>query len=86
MYTTSSNTSSSNTVSTAGRVTVSAFSSMASAITTNGYAQAIHGALSCPSLPSLPGKTVSDRDTTQGTAQLNSLDSSLQDFAANFPP
>ncbi|WP_375755218.1 hypothetical protein [Corallococcus exercitus] len=85
VYTTYSNTSGYNTVSTTGRVTVSAFSSMASAITTNGYAQAIHGGLSCPSIPALPGLTITDLGTTQGTTHLNSLNSSLQDFAANFP-
>lgn len=79
-----SNTGADNTVSTAGQVTVPTTSSMASAITTNGYAQAIHGQLSCPGIPALAGRTVSDHATTQGLDHQNSLLWSIQDFAAGF--
>ncbi|MBN9681842.1 MULTISPECIES: hypothetical protein [unclassified Corallococcus] len=79
-----SNTGAYNTVSTTGRVTVPSTSSMASAITTNGYAQAIHGQLTCPQIPALAGRTVSDYGTTQGTAHQLSLYWFIQDFASGF--
>ncbi|RKI60522.1 hypothetical protein D7X55_24335 [Corallococcus sp. AB049A] len=73
-----------NTVSTSGQVTIPSTSSFASAITTNGYAQAIHGQLTCPQIPALAGRTVSDYGTTQGTAHQLSLYWSIVDFAAGF--
>ncbi|AFE07674.1 hypothetical protein COCOR_07679 [Corallococcus coralloides DSM 2259] len=79
-----SNTSAYNTVSTTGQVTIPSTSSFASAITTNGYAQAIHGQLTCPQIPALAGRTVSDYGTTQGTSHQLSLYWFLQDFAAGF--
>ncbi|NOK19983.1 hypothetical protein [Corallococcus carmarthensis] len=81
-----SNTGAYNTVSTSGQVTVPSTSSFASAITTNGYAQAIHGQLTCPQIPALAGRTVSDYGTTQGTPHLFSLYWSVLSFAASFPP
>ncbi|WP_375742484.1 hypothetical protein NR800_25925 [Corallococcus interemptor] len=80
-----SNTSAYNTVSTTGRVSVPSTSSYASAMTTNGHAQAIHGKLTCPQIPALAGRTVSDYGTTQGTSHQLSLYWFIQDFAAQFP-
>ncbi|NPC76394.1 hypothetical protein D7Y27_35120 [Corallococcus sp. AB004] len=79
-----SNTSAYNTVSTSGQVTIPSTSTFASALVTNGYAQAIHGQLTCPQIPALAGRTVSDYGTTQGTSHQLSLFWFLQDFAAGF--
>ncbi|WP_223639652.1 hypothetical protein [Corallococcus sp. EGB] len=73
-----------NAVNTTGTVTVPSTSGMASAITTNGHAQAIHGRLSCSSIPGLADAAVWDYGTTQGTPQQNSLRSSIQGFFLGY--
>ncbi|NOK33432.1 hypothetical protein HMI49_09510 [Corallococcus exercitus] len=73
-------TGSTNTVDASGSVTIPSTSGFASAFVANGYAQAIRGQLSCPSIPAVGIGRVSDYGTTQGGSQPLSLYLSIWSF------